>query len=89
MKGEHGIDDLSKEGCDMEKLKKEFCPVDYNKRSIICIFTDQGKTFTFEDCYITCSNESFLSFDYKAMKDSKRKVAFFPKANICGWSETY
>ena len=59
-----------------------------NYRAIICIFTNHGKTYTFRNCSIKCSNESSLEFTYGAMSDGLLKKAKFPKANICGWSET-
>ena len=56
--------------------------------SIICIFTHYGRTYTFKDITIVCSNETMLSFSYTAMSDGKMKTANFPKANLCGWSVT-
>ena len=58
------------------------------KFSILCIFTSQGKTFTFKDGTVVCSNESTLQFTYSAMSDGKLKTATFPKNTICGWSVT-
>jgi len=56
--------------------------------SILCIFTSYGKTFTFKDVKVLCSNETTLQFAYAAMSDGKTKVATFPKDTICGWSVT-
>ena len=56
--------------------------------SIICIFTNQGKTFTFKNIELLVDNESVLVFSYRAMSDGLEKQATFPKANICGWSLT-
>jgi len=52
----------------------------------ICIFTQQGKTFTFRDVNIVINNETMLIFKYTAMSDGLRKMGNFPKNTICGWS---
>lgn len=52
----------------------------------ICIFTPQGKTFTFRNATIVTDNESVLVFDYKAMSDSLLKTHTAIKANIVGYS---
>lgn len=56
------------------------------KYDSICIFTDSGNTFTFKDVEMLCDNESVIQFGYKAMSDELKKIATFPKSNICGWS---
>ena len=53
---------------------------------ILCIFTPNGKTFTFKNVKIICDNESTLQFEYLAMSDERSKLATFPKHNLCGWS---
>jgi hypothetical protein len=55
---------------------------------ILCIFTPTGRTYTFKNVRIVCDNETVLQFEYRAMSDSRRKVATFPKATLCGWSLT-
>ena len=56
--------------------------------SILTIFTPYGNTFTFKNVKVTCSNETTLQFNYKAMSDGKDKTATFPKPTICGWTVT-
>lgn len=56
--------------------------------SIICIFADSGKTFTFRNIEVITDNESVIQFSYRAMSDGLEKIATFPKSNICGWSLT-
>ena len=58
------------------------------KYSILCIFTQGGRTFTFRNVEVTTSNESVLQFRYVAMSDGKEKVGTFPKSGICGFSVT-
>lgn len=58
------------------------------KFSIICIFTQSGRTYTFKNVEMLCENETVIQFSYKAMSDGKEKIATFPKSNICGWSLT-
>ena len=55
---------------------------------ILCIFTHYGKTYTFRDVEIICSNETTLQFNYIAMSDGLAKTATFPKSNMAGWSVT-
>lgn len=55
---------------------------------ILCIFTHYGKTYTFRNVEIICSNETTLQFNYMAMSDGQAKIATFPKPNIAGWSVT-
>jgi len=55
---------------------------------ILCVFTPQGKTFTFRDVDIITNNETFLQFSYKAMSDGKIKIGNFPKDKVVGWSTT-
>ena len=56
--------------------------------SIMCIFTQQGKTFTFKNGAIVYSNETTLQFTYSSMSDGLFKEAIFFKNTICGWSIT-
>ena len=56
--------------------------------TILCIFTPEGKTFTFKDVKIICNNETTLQFSYRAMSDGRFKEATFPKPTLCGWSLT-
>lgn len=56
--------------------------------SIICIFTKEGKTFTFRNIELLTDNETIIQFSYRAMSDGLEKIGTFPKANICGWSLT-
>ena len=56
--------------------------------SILCIFTQIGKTYTFRNVKVICDNETFIQFSYSAMSDGKTKTATFPKATLCGWSVT-
>jgi hypothetical protein len=56
--------------------------------SILCIFTQTGRTYTFKDVEIICDNETVLMFNYSAMSDGKSKTATFPKINLVGWSVT-
>lgn len=58
------------------------------KFSTICIFTNQGKTFTFKNIELLVDNETMLVFSYRTMSDGLEKQATFPKATICGWSLT-
>jgi len=58
------------------------------KYAILCIFTRQGKTFTFKNVEVVCDNETILQFTYTAMSDGKVKTATFPKGGVCGWSLT-
>ena len=58
------------------------------KYEILCVFTPQGKTFTFKDVEVIVDNETFLQFSYKAMSDGKIKVGNFPKGKLVGWSTT-
>jgi hypothetical protein len=55
----------------------------------ICIFTQAGHTFTFNDVELLCDNESVLKFGYTAMSDDKVKVGIFLKHQIVGWSFTH
>lgn len=52
----------------------------------ICIFTPQGKTFTFRNARVVTNNESVLTFTYAAMSDGKTKSHTALKANIVGYS---
>jgi hypothetical protein len=54
----------------------------------ICIFTPQGKTFTFKDVEVLTDNETVIVFKYRAMSDGNEKVATFYKSTICGVSLT-
>jgi hypothetical protein len=56
--------------------------------SIICIFTPNGRTYTFRNVKMLCDNETVLQFSYAAMSDGLAKVATFPKNTLCGWSVT-
>ena len=56
--------------------------------SIICIFTNFGKTYTFKDIELLIDNETTIQFSYRAMSDGLEKIGTFPKSNICGWSLT-
>ena len=58
------------------------------KYSILCIFTNTGRTYTFKNVEMVCDNETVIVFNYAAMSDSKSKTATFPKATLCGWSVT-
>lgn len=58
------------------------------KFSIICIFTQTGRTYTFKSIELLCDNETVIQFSYRAMSDGKEKIATFPKNTICGWSLT-
>lgn len=56
------------------------------EESILHIFTQHGKTYTFRGYYNLVANESVISFDYKAMSDGKTKHASFYVSNMTGWS---
>lgn len=66
------------------------------KFDILCIFTNNGATYTFRDGIITCNNQTVLCFEYTAMSDTFYtamsdtfiKTATFLKENMCGWSTT-
>jgi len=58
------------------------------KYSILCIFTQTGRTYTFRNVEMVWDNETALQFNYSAMSDGKVKTATFPKATLCGWSVT-
>jgi len=58
------------------------------KYSILCIFIQTGRTYTFKDVEMVCDNEAVLMFNYSAMSDGKSKTATFPKVNLAGWSVT-
>jgi len=58
------------------------------KYSIICIFTQTGRTYTFRNVEIKYDNETVLVFEYAAMSDGKTKTATFYKNMFIGWSYT-
>ena len=55
----------------------------------LSVFTVHGKTFTFKELDEIVLNESSLSFNYRAMSDSRYKHATFFVANLAGFSKTY
>jgi len=52
----------------------------------ICLFLPTGRTLSFRDIVIISNNESFLTFDYRAMSDSLIKTGTFQKRALVGWS---
>ena len=56
--------------------------------ALLCIFTPNGKTYTFKEITIVCNNEDVLQFEYSSQFDGLIKFATFPKNSICGWSVT-
>lgn len=54
--------------------------------TILCIFCESGRTFTFKNVNILHDNETGLTFDYIAMSDGQVKQATFLKSRIVGWS---
>ncbi len=56
--------------------------------SILCIFTEMGRTYTFRDVKILTDNETVLVFVYTAMSDDLIKKATFFKNRFVGFSVT-
>ena len=56
--------------------------------SILCIFLNTGRTYTFKSVKILHDNESVIQFTYAAMSDGKSKTATFYKRNVAGVSFT-
>ena len=56
--------------------------------SILCLFTVNGKTFTFRNVGILSDNEFAITFQYAAMSDGLTKIGTFYKANLAGISKT-
>lgn len=52
----------------------------------ICLFLQSGRTYSFKNVVITCNNESFLGFTYRAMSDGVAKQMTVQKRAIVGWS---
>ncbi len=57
------------------------------KQLNVCIFTCEGHTFSFKNVTALVTNETVVSFNYKAMSDGLDKHAVFYVSRIVGWSK--
>ena len=54
--------------------------------SILHLFVQTGRTYTFRDVQIVSNNETAITIKYQAMSDGKEKIGVFFWTNLIGYS---